>query len=91
VPLAAVGESPALSTQRFQMAGLTQDALTGPVVTSGTSYSAPVLSGYLAIWLWRNPDKWLDDFKEELKRVTYLIGPPPDCPRCKPRTMDIRF
>lgn len=91
VPLAAVGESPALSTQRFQVASLAQDAQPGPVLTSGTSYSAPVLSGYLAIWLSRNPDKWLDDFKEELKRVTYLIGPPPDCPRCTPRTMDIRF
>lgn len=91
VPLAAVGDNPALSTQRFQLASLAQEVIASPVATSGTSYAAPVVSGYLAIWLSRYPDRWLDDFKEELKRVTYRIAPPPDCPRCTPRTMDIRF
>ena len=92
VPLAAVGDNPALATLRSQVAGLVQELQGGgPLQASGTSYAAPVVSGYLAMWLSRNPDKWLDDFKEELKRVTYRIAPPPDCPRCAPRTMDIRF
>lgn len=91
VPLAAVGDNPALATLRLQMAGLVQELQGGPQMVSGTSYAAPVVSGYLAMWLSRNPDKWLDDFKQEIKRITYRIAPPPDCPRCAPRTMDIRF
>lgn len=91
VPLAAVGDNPALATQRFQVASLNSEAQGGNVAASGTSFAAPVVSGYLAMWLSRNPDKWLDDFKQEIRRITYRIAPPPDCPRCTPRTMDIRF
>lgn len=91
VPLAAVGDNPALATSRFEMAGLPQEVQSAAQTASGTSYAAPVVSGYLAMWLARNPDKWLDDFRQELRRITYRIAPPPDCIRCAPRTMDIRF
>jgi serine protease len=55
----------------------------------GTSFAAPVVTSYLTQWLSANPQKTLADFVEEIERITVLLPPLAECPRCTPRLLPL--
>jgi subtilisin family serine protease len=55
----------------------------------GTSFAAPVVTSYLTQWLSTNPQKTLADFVEEIERITVLLPPLAECPRCTPRLLPL--
>lgn len=55
----------------------------------GTSFAAPLITGYLTRWLRSQPDKTLPDFLAELSRFTLSVAPPRECQHCAPRALPL--
>jgi serine protease len=51
----------------------------------GTSYAAPVVSGFISLWLSHNPSKQTSDFASELPRFLRTVDPIEKCPDCVPK------
>ncbi len=51
----------------------------------GTSYAAPIVAGYISLWLSHSPEKTRADFLNELDRFTRPVEPVPACSSCVPR------
>lgn len=51
----------------------------------GTSYAAPLVAGFISLWLSYAPGKKPADFLNELARFSRQVEPLPGCPNCKPR------
>ncbi len=50
----------------------------------GTSFAAPVVAGFISLWLSHNPDKTLDDFLSNKARFVRPALPIEKCARCIP-------
>lgn len=51
----------------------------------GTSYAAPVVSGFISLWLSHYPDKQMSDFTKELPKFLRQVEPLDKCPDCVPK------
>jgi serine protease len=51
----------------------------------GTSYAAPVVSGFVSLWLSHHPNKTPQQFFDELPRFLQTVEPSPKCPSCAPK------
>jgi serine protease len=51
----------------------------------GTSYAAPVVSGFISLWLSHNPNKQTSDFANELPKFLRAVDPIEKCPDCVPK------
>lgn len=51
----------------------------------GTSYAAPVVSGFISLWLSHQPDKQSADFAKEMPKFLRSVEPIEKCPDCTPR------
>jgi len=51
----------------------------------GTSYAAPVVSGFISLWLSHHPEKQSADFAKEMPKFLRLVEPIEKCPECSPR------
>lgn len=60
----------------------------------GTSFAAPVVSGFLALWLSHHPQKTPSQFMRELPQFLQTVASSPKCPDCQPKGLissDIAF
>jgi serine protease len=60
----------------------------------GTSFAAPVVSGFLSLWLSHHPDKTPSQFMRELPQFLQSVTPTFKCPDCQPKGLigsDIAF
>ena len=62
-----------------------QDRPSAPYGGVGTSYAAPIVAGYISLWLSHWPEKTRADFLNELDRFTRRVQPVPACSSCVPR------
>jgi serine protease len=53
----------------------------------GTSYAAPLVSGFISLWLSYQPEKTTADFFAELPNFVRDVMPVPDCPKCQPKSL----
>jgi serine protease len=51
----------------------------------GTSYAAPVVSGFISLWLSHNPNKQTSDFANEMQKFLRSVDPIEKCPDCMPK------
>ena len=51
----------------------------------GTSYAAPIVAGFISLWLSHGPGKKPADFINALAQFSRQVEPLPGCPSCKPR------
>ena len=51
----------------------------------GTSYAAPVVSGFISLWLSHNPDKQSADFAKEMPNFLRPVEPIDKCLDCSPK------
>lgn len=51
----------------------------------GTSYAAPIVSGFLSLWLSHYPDKNANDFAKELPKFIRSVETLEKCPDCTPK------
>jgi serine protease len=51
----------------------------------GTSFAAPVVSGFISLWLSHTPDKQPSDFAKEMPKFLRSIEPIEKCPDCTPK------
>lgn len=51
----------------------------------GTSFAAPVVSGFLSLWLSHHPNKTPSQFMRELPQFLQSVTPMPKCPDCQPK------
>jgi serine protease len=51
----------------------------------GTSYAAPVVSGFISLWLSHNPNKQTSDFANEMPKFLRSVDPIEKCPDCMPK------
>jgi serine protease len=51
----------------------------------GTSYAAPVVAGFISLWLSHHPDKQSSDFAREMPKFLRPVEPIDKCPECTPR------
>lgn len=51
----------------------------------GTSFAAPIVAGYLSLWLSHHPDKTPADWQSELPQFLRQVVPPEKCAECVPR------
>jgi serine protease len=60
----------------------------------GTSFAAPVVSGFLSLWLSHHPHKTPSQFMRELPQFLQTVTPTLKCPDCQPKGLigsDIAF
>ena len=60
----------------------------------GTSFAAPVVSGFLSLWLSHHPEKTPSQFMRELPQFLQTVTAMPKCPDCQPKGLvssDIAF
>jgi hypothetical protein len=50
----------------------------------GTSYSAPVVAGFISLWLSYHPDKSFADFLREKPKFVRQVEPIEQCAECAP-------
>jgi hypothetical protein len=62
-----------------------QDRPSAPYGGVGTSYAAPIVAGYISLWLSHWPEKTRAHFLNELDRLTRRVEPVPACSTCTPR------
>lgn len=55
----------------------------------GTSYAAPVVSGFIALWLSYYPEKGVPDFFRELDDFTRQVEPIIECKTCQPKGLGV--
>lgn len=51
----------------------------------GTSFAAPVVSGFISLWLSHYPDKQVADFDKEMPKFLRTVEPIEKCPECSPK------
>jgi serine protease len=51
----------------------------------GTSFAAPVVSGFISLWLSHAPDKQPSDFAKEMAKFLRSVEPIEKCPDCTPK------
>ena len=51
----------------------------------GTSYAAPVVSGFISLWLSHHPNKQASDFANEMQKFLRSVEPIEKCPDCVPK------
>ena len=51
----------------------------------GTSYAAPVVSGFISLWLSHYPNKQPSDFSADMPKFLRLVEPLEKCPECMPK------
>jgi len=51
----------------------------------GTSFAAPVVSGFLSLWLSHHPNKTPSQFMRELPQFLQAVAPMHKCPDCQPK------
>jgi len=51
----------------------------------GTSYAAPIVSGFVSLWLSHHPDMQPSDFAKELPKFLRTVDPIEKCPDCAPK------
>ena len=51
----------------------------------GTSYAAPIVAGFISLWLSHHPEKNTGDFLRELDQLSRRVEPVAACPACAPR------
>ena len=51
----------------------------------GTSYAAPIVAGFISLWLSHHPQKNTDDFLKELPQFSRQVESVAACPACVPR------
>jgi serine protease len=51
----------------------------------GTSYAAPVMAGFISLWLSHAPDKQSADLMRELPKFLRVVEPMDKCPECTPK------
>jgi subtilisin family serine protease len=62
-----------------------QDRPSAPYGGVGTSYAAPIVAGYISLWLSHWPEKTNADFLSELDQLTRRVEPVSACVSCVPR------
>lgn len=62
-----------------------QDHPTASYRGVGTSYAAPIVAGYISLWLSHWPEKTRADFLNELDQLTRRVEPVSACASCVPR------
>lgn len=53
----------------------------------GTSFAAPLVAGFLSLWLSHQPDTTPADFFAQLPRFVRDVQPIANCPDCQPRSL----
>lgn len=53
----------------------------------GTSYAAPLVSGFISLWLSHQPNKTPADFTAELSAFVRDVKNIPSCPQCQPKSL----
>lgn len=53
----------------------------------GTSFAAPLVAGFLSLWLSHQPNTTPGDFFAQLPRFVRDVQPPNNCPECKPKSL----
>lgn len=53
----------------------------------GTSYAAPLVSGFISLWLSHQPHKTPGDFTAELPAFVRDVKAIPSCPQCQPKSL----
>lgn len=53
----------------------------------GTSYAAPLVSGFISLWLSHQPHKNPGDFTAELSDFVRDVKTIPSCPQCQPKSL----
>jgi serine protease len=53
----------------------------------GTSYAAPLVAGFISLWLSHQPHKTPADFFAELPSFTRDVVPAPNCLNCQPKSL----
>ncbi len=56
---------------------------------AGTSYAAPIVSGFISLWLSHAPNKKPIDFLNALAQFSRQVKTVPECPTCVPRGLAI--
>lgn len=51
----------------------------------GTSYAAPIVSGFISLWLSHHPNKTTADFLREIDQFSRPLDPVTACTACRPR------
>jgi serine protease len=51
----------------------------------GTSYAAPIVAGFISLWLSHQPEKTVADFLNEINHFTRQVEPVAACSACVPR------
>lgn len=54
----------------------------------GTSFAAPIVAGFISLWLSYHPDKLPVDFLDELPNFFRSVESSPDCLECKPASLN---
>ena len=76
-----------LKVATFELDLLGQERASAPFRGVGTSYAAPVVAGFISLWLSHFPDKQTSDFANELPRFLRTVTPIDKCPECSPKGM----
>jgi serine protease len=74
-----------LKVATFDLDFLGQERASAPFRGVGTSYAAPVVAGFISLWLSHFPDKQTSDFANELPRFLRTVTPIDKCPECSPK------
>ena len=82
--------SEAWSVNKLKVAGyesnfIGQDRPSSQYRGVGTSYAAPIVAGFISLWLSHKPEKTTADFLKEMDQFSRQVEPPPDCAACVPR------
>lgn len=51
----------------------------------GTSFAAPIISGFISLWLSHNPNKTPSDLAKELPKFLRQVAPHQKCTECEPK------
>lgn len=82
--------SEAWSVNKLKVAGyesnfIGQDRPSSQYRGVGTSYAAPIVAGFIALWLSHQPEKTTADFLSEIDQFSRQVELAPDCAACMPR------
>ncbi len=81
---------------KIKIATYDQDLLgreesTGESRGIGTSFAAPIVSGFISLWLSYKPDKIPSELERELPKFLRDVEPIADCMECNPKGLNASF
>jgi serine protease len=84
------------SINKLKIATYEQDLLgkegsTGEVRGVGTSFAAPIVSGFISLWLSYDPSKKPADLAVELPKFSRAVNLSSDCEQCQPMRLNASF